>query len=494
MVKEQGKSGGIIRDLSKMPTPEAGFQGELNCSPEEAKVGEEVEVRGEDLPSESEFQLLWRSYEVDWDIERNSDGVLWGKFLGFQHEERQKVLDSVETDQQGKFHTAIEIPEDYGASHDIYLISEEKRINKVRILVVPSFSVEPDSGPLGSPITITARGLPLPAPRSVDNSLYHVYYDNKHTGMISPVTPKGTAEINIPATGRPGTHVIDVERCPFGNTGSYRQTHIGLTSMPGTVDLSWTFELTEGQPQLPPPIDEQIPKRVLRENRTPSSNNGPFLTTPERAIPVNDSVTVEGYGFPPEAQVKLTWSLIEGNDLREDVRKHEEYTETTVLTQKATVSDDGKFSAQITPAPESVQGGPQPIHAFIDGEKVGTTSVIVLPVFEELKPESGRVGTQITINGQGVGWNETWNQATILYDNSYIGYICGGDIPGIVEGKLKATGDPGWHIIDIYPTIEKQWNFAKEAFEVPFIYRRPFLNWNSHPQGYHFRYAFKVEK
>ncbi|MBS3824985.1 hypothetical protein KGY58_00375 [Candidatus Bipolaricaulota bacterium] len=494
MSSTQGTQSGIIRDLNEMPTPEDGFQGELECKPEEANVGEEVEISGTGLPSDSEYELLWRSYEVDWDIEKNEDGVLWGKFLGFTHQERQRILDSVKTGLEGEFTTSIKIPEDYGASHDIYLISEEKRINKVRVLVVPSFSVTPDSGPLGSTITIKAKGLPLPIPRSVDNSLYNIYYDNKHTGMISPVTPKGSAEVELPATGQPGTHVIDVERCPFGNTGSYRQTHLGLTSMPGTVDLSWTFELTEEDPVLPPPIDQQIPEKVLREDTGPAETDAPAITTREKAIPVTDSVKIEGSGFPPEARVDLNWSLIEGNDLREDVRKNEEYTETTVLTETVLVGEDGKFLADVTPAPESVQGGPQPIHAVIDGKKVATTSVIVLPVLEQLQPEVARAGDQVTIKGRGVGWNETWNQATILYDNSYIGYVCGGDIPGIVEGKLKATGRPGWHIIDIYPTIEKQWNFAKEAFEVPFIYRRPFLNWNSHPQGYHFRYAFKVEE
>ncbi len=493
MTSTEESTNNLTRDLNKMPTPEEGFQGNLECTSEEAYVGDEIEIRGEGLPSDSEFQILWRSYEVNWDIEENEDGVLWGKFLGFNHKKKQRVLASVETGPQGNLKASIEIPEDYGASHDIYLVSDEKRINKVNILVVPSFSVTPDSGPLGSTITIRAKGLPLPVPRSPDNSVYHVYYDNKFTGMIAPVTPKGTAEVEIPATGKPGTHVIDIERCPFGNTGSYRQTHISITSMPGTVDLSYTFELTDEDPKLPPPIDQQTPEKVLREDSGPTDKTELLFTTRERAIPVDDVVTLEGSGFPPETQVDLNWSLIQGNDLREDVRKNKRYTETTALTETVVTGEDGGFETEIAPAPESVQGGPQPIHAVIDGKTVATTSVIVLPVLDELEPESGPPNTQITIGGRGIGWNETWNQATILYDNSYIGYVCGGDIPGVVEGKLKATGRPGWHIIDIYPTIEKQWNFAKEAFEVPFIYRRPFLNWSSHPEGYHFRYAFKVE-
>ena len=49
MAKGQGERGGIIRDLSTMPTPETGFQGELNCSAEEAEVGDKVAVSGTEI-------------------------------------------------------------------------------------------------------------------------------------------------------------------------------------------------------------------------------------------------------------------------------------------------------------------------------------------------------------------------------------------------------------------------------------------------------------
>lgn len=457
-------------------------------SSEEAEVGDRVEVSGEGLPEGCSFQLLWRSHTVDWDMERRADGVIWRRFFGFKHREVQSILAGVNTGTNGEFSQEIRVPEDFGGLHDVYLIGEKRRVNKVGIRVVPGFEVTSTSGPLGSPIRVTARGLPLPVADSVDNPPYHVYYDNKYTGLISPVTPRGTASFTIPATGTPGRHVVDVERCPFGNAHSYRQTHIGLISLPGTPDLSWNFELTEGEPNLPLPIDEQVPPPVTRNEKVLNREEEPNLSTAERAIPVSGSVRVEGRGFPPRADVKLVWTGLEGSNLRE-----ERFSERDALVVWAEATSEGRLEAEMSPSPATVQGGPHPIYAYVDGEKVGTTSIIVLPRFKELPADSGPGGTEITINGEGVGWNEVWNQVTILYDNSYIGYVCGGDIPGIVEGKLRATGQPGWHIIDLYPTIQKQRNFADEAFEIPFIYRLPFLNWDSHPQGYHFRYAFKVE-
>ncbi|MBS3765464.1 hypothetical protein KGY71_02970 [Candidatus Bipolaricaulota bacterium] len=477
----------VVRDLRSMPTPEEGFQGILKCEPEEAKVGEEVEVTGRDLPEDSTFELLWRTHSVDWKIERNSDGVLWKKFLGFEHQERQNIIATVETDGDGAFKEKIEVPEDFGGLHDLYLIDSERRVNKVGLRIIRSFEVSPSSGPLGSSISVTAHGLPLPAADFVDNSIFHIYYDNKYTGLISPVTPKGTCEVNIPATGQPGPHMVEVERSQFGNAHSYRQTHIGLTPLPGTPDLSWEFELTDEEPVLPPPIEDQVPGTVPREGAELADDEGPSLTTEEWAIPVDSSVRVKGAGFPKNTEVKLFWPELEGSNIRE-----EEFKEKDSVIVKTKTGSDGRLTAEIKPAPRTVQGGPHPIHAIVGGERLATTSAVVLPVFQELPSNEGSFGSQITINAQGIGWNEIWNQVTILYDNSFIGYACGGDIPGIIEAKLKATGKPGWHLIDIYPTIQKQRNFAEEAFEIPFIYRLPFLNWNSHPQGYHFRYAFKV--
>jgi len=487
-VSGKKKQDDVVRDLRSMPTPEEGFQGALRCEPEEAHVGDRVEVSGQGLPGESSYELLWRTHSVDWEIERNSDGVLWQKFFGFSHQERQSIIATVETDEDGRFNQEIEIPEDFGGLHDLYLVTSEKRINKVGVRIIRSFEVSPTSGPLGTTITVTAHGLPLPASNFVDNSIFHIYYDNKYTGLISPVTPHGTCEINIPATGQPGTHIVDVERSQFGNAHSYRQTHIGLTPLPGTPDLSWKFELTNDESILPPPIDEQVPEKVPRNDGELPEEGGPHLTTDYWAIPVDSSLTVIGSGFPEDTEVKLVWPELEGSNIRE-----ESFEEKNSVAVRTRTGSDGKLSAELKPAPETVQGGPHPIHALIDGEKVTTTSALVLPVFQPLSREKGSVGDQITINAQGVGWNEIWNQVTILYDNSYIGYACGGDIPGIIEAKLRATGKPGWHLIDIYPTIQKQRNFAEEAFEIPFLYRLPFLNWDSHPQGYHFRYAFKIE-
>ena len=86
-------------------------------------------------------------------------------------------------------------------------------------------------------------------------------------------------------------------------------------------------------------------------------------------------------------------------------------------------------------------------------------------------------------------WTETANIYTVNYDNSYIGYACAFNSQGDVEIFLKATGEPGWHFIDLYPAIYK----GKETR--PLNFKIPQLTYaDDHPGEDlpRFRFAFEV--
>ena len=48
---------------------------------------------------------------------------------------------------------------------------------------------------------------------------------------------------------------------------------------------------------------------------------------------------------------------------------------------------------------------------------------------------------------KGVGWTETANISTVVYDNNYIGYACAFNSQGDVEILLHATGEAGLHFL-----------------------------------------------
>ena len=90
----------------------------------------------------------------------------------------------------------------------------------------------------------------------------------------------------------------------------------------------------------------------------------------------------------------------------------------------------------------------------------------------------------------GVGWTETANIYTVVYDNRYIGYVCGFNSQGDVTIPMQASGEPGWHFIDLYPAIYK----GDETAQVQ-NFRIPQLTYAADHPGETlpaFHYAFRV--
>ena len=107
-----------------------------------------------------------------------------------------------------------------------------------------------------------------------------------------------------------------------------------------------------------------------------------------------------------------------------------------------------------------------------------------------IAPTQGPVGTTTTIDIKGVGWTETANIYTVVYDNAYLGYSCGFNSQGTITINMPITGAPGWHFIDLYPAIYKG---AKESGVENF--RMPMLTYAADHSGENlpaFRFAVYV--
>ena len=83
----------------------------------------------------------------------------------------------------------------------------------------------------------------------------------------------------------------------------------------------------------------------------------------------------------------------------------------------------------------------------------------------------------MTIHLKGVGWTEYDNIYVATYDNAYMGYACGFNSQGDVVINFTAAGEPGPHIIDLYPGI-----YEGPASEPQQLYRTPQLTYaDDHP-------------
>lgn len=68
-----------------------------------------------------------------------------------------------------------------------------------------------------------------------------------------------------------------------------------------------------------------------------------------------------------------------------------------------------------------------------------------------------------------VGWTELDNTIAVTYDNSYLGYACGFNSQGDVTMHLVAYGEPGAHLIDLYPVVFKGHGAWPWNYQIPML-------------------------
>jgi hypothetical protein len=66
-----------------------------------------------------------------------------------------------------------------------------------------------------------------------------------------------------------------------------------------------------------------------------------------------------------------------------------------------------------------------------------------------ISPTSGPVGTPITIEVRGIGWQSYQNSFQLAYDNAYTGWVSAITTEGYAKFVIPATGSPGTHYITL---------------------------------------------
>jgi hypothetical protein len=156
---------------------------------------------------------------------------------------------------------------------------------------------------------------------------------------------------------------------------------------------------------------------------------------------------VSGNGFPPGKAVSLKWWTLTGNRMT-----GLGWEESARVIAEATPDASGRVEFRLK-APDDL-GGAHGMAADAGGIlKTGT--FWIAPTAFPLDVARGPVGTTFRIHLKGVGWSETANIYTVVYDNALSGYACGFNSQGDVEIIMQATGEPSWHFIDLYPAIYK---------------------------------------
>ena len=206
-------------------------------SPEHGSPGTPVRVTAEGLPANSDFQLVWRTVKGRWKVAQ-------AEYHGREYQPSTFEIATARTDASGELAVTFTVPEDFGFLHDVVLQQGERLFTQAGFAVDMSVTLSPPSGPVGTPITVEVKGIGW---RPLESS-WMLLYDNNFTGWISAVTTAGSATFTIPASGRPGVHVIEVLHGEF--TFPYR--NMQQSPEGDRPRFALRFNLTPGVPVLPP--------------------------------------------------------------------------------------------------------------------------------------------------------------------------------------------------------------------------------------------------
>jgi hypothetical protein len=158
-------------------------------------------------------------------------------------------------------------------------------------------------------------------------------------------------------------------------------------------------------------------------------------------------MTLRGGNLPSDTDLSVRWWTTVGN--RITAGGYEEHAEPLAAIH---TDADGTFSLDMA-IPDDL-GGQHRIDLTTDREEVAAAvGLVILPSLVSFGPRRVKAGEHLRIHLKGLGWTTIDNTYTVTYDNAYIGYVCGFSTNGDIQFELTATGTPGTHLIDFYPTI-----------------------------------------
>jgi hypothetical protein len=418
-----------------------------------AVVGGSVHATAVGLPPGKTVDLRWGTVTGGWVIED------YYHFRGKKYSETSTTLGQFPVDVSGRLDARFAIPEDYGGVHEVIALIDGRPVAQNGIKVTQTFELTPTSGPVGTPIDLKVTGLGW---RTME-STWVVNWDNHEVGWVSAAGTRGSAVAQFRASGPVGDHFVKLY------TGWQGQGYLNYEQSP-VAELprpQFTFRTTPGkhaQAAYAEPYQPQtIPKPELQMARAT------LALTPTQG-PVGTRATLRGEGFAGGTVLRLVWETSVGSRVTGSGFAPEE----RVIGQ-VKVGSDGRIDLPVT-IPDDL-GGLHGLALRRADDLVARAFFVIETSIVSITPTSGPSGTPVSIHLKGVGWTEYDNLYVATYDNGYMGYVCGFNSQGDVVINFTAAGEPGQHLIDLYPGI-----YQGPPNEQQQLYRLPQLTYaDDHP-------------
>ncbi len=444
--------------------------GALSVSPAEGVQGTPVTISGTGLAPNTSLALEWSTSNVTWVADVEPGTV---NYLGRSASNMNVTLTTLTTDATGAFHYSMKAPADFGGLHTIYAVVNNVEVAQGGFTLLRIVKVTPTSGPIGTPITITYTG--------IGASLYtggaSVLYDNHYTGEMMANWTRGTASIQIRASGPVGTHYIAV-----GDAISYLYMNIAQSPVPYVNNGGAVFHVTKDNGPTAARIDwpANVAATVHQVTTFSSANVDPnskaVATLSSNQGPVNSKVNLNVTNLPVSGTLTLDWATVVGSR----VNCYSTCWAFNSVPLGTATATNGTLSAALN-VPDGL-GGWHEVQV-LNGTSIEAQvsfyvkeSIVQVPnasakgftaglatahdTVAGLATGQAGVGTntfhegqEFTISIKGVGWTQLDNVLGVDYDNSYMGYGCGFNSNGYMVIHLNATGGVGTHLIDLYPMM-----------------------------------------
>jgi len=411
-----------------VPTVSAANPVALTVTPGKGPVGARVQVQAAGLPAGATVDLGWETVNGGW-VTRD-----YYHFGGKQFSETTQTLGRYRVANDGQFFAEFTVPEDYGGMHNIVAVQDGVQLGQGALDLTQSFDIVPQAGPVGSPIEIRATGLGW----QTMESIWVLNWDNREVGWVSGISSRGSAVARFRATGPVGDHVLKLY------TGYMGQAYLNHEQAP-TAYLprpEFVFRTTPGGEVPTAYADAYVPQPVPART---SSGVADLQITPTQG-PVGSQVALIGSGFGSDQSLSVVWQTMVGSRVSGTGFEPRER-----MIGSVQAGPDGRLNTTIT-VPDDLGG----LHAVVlrtGDQEVAQTFYVVETSIVNMSPASGPVGTTVSIHLKGVGWTEYDNIYTATYDNAYMGYACGFNSQGDVVINFTASGQPGLHLIDLYPGL-----------------------------------------
>ena len=417
----------------------------LKTTPDVAISGTNVTLSGAALPANKDVTLVWMTASVRYILDPKPDSV---DYIGRKVDKIGVVLATAKTNASGAFSSSFKAPKDFGGIHDIFAVVDGVQVAKGGFLVERTVTISPKRGPVGTPITVTVVGMGSPTYESVGA----VLYDNHYAGAVSANTTRGVTSFKIRAAGRVGSHWIDYQ----GSSHTVPYLNMEQSPVPWTDGHRRMFTVTKDAGVPATYLEQAVSVRPTISARTTVIDADVAKDSTARVAIDSDEgtilskVNVSATGLTPSAPVDLLWSSVVGNRVN---CTGQCWKFTSQPLSRATAAADGSLLAPLT-IPDGL-GGWHAIQVVQAGKIMAQVPYFVKRSFVRA-PKVVKAGQPFIVELKGVGWTQLDNTLAVTYDNSYIGYACGFNSNGYVRVQLFATGEPGTHLIDLYPLLYTQ--------------------------------------